>query len=327
MPLIFKQAKEILAKYAGPAGTCLDSPGLNSFVQEVLDYLLIKGTYGCTRKFCFNAIKGCITLPYELQTPLKMKVDCVVGSVWNKWFEYHETDVLSDCVPCDSALFEDPNGYPTVYDPPDGGGRIGATSACPEACDANLIVQGVDNTGREIVTIHDGKQIVGEYLSIKYGTLTYTQNTFAKVTGIVKTVTKGYVQLYSVNPDAMLKNYLADYSPLEELPSYRRYKLRTPCSPSVKLSVLGRIRLKQVYTDTDFIPFENRSTLALAGQTINSRTNTDIQTSILQDGVLDKVITQEAAHKTPQVGTPIEVFKPLSAGHVRNINCGWWGRS
>lgn len=319
MPILYKEAKEILARYAGPSGTCVSSSQIDLFVRQVLEYLLITGAYGNTRKFCFKAVRGCFTIPYELETPLKVKIDNAVGSVWNRWFEFHDTNILDGCIPAENALFEDPNYYPTIYDMPAGGARVGVTPSCSELETAHLIVQGVDNSGREIFSTHNGEKIAGEYLSIRKGELRYTENTFAKVTGVVKTLTNGYVQLHWVNPDNMIKGFLADYSPVEEKPSYRRFKLTSPCGPEVKVSVLGRIRLKAAYSDTDYIPFDNLYTLFLAGQSVNAEFNGDVNTANAKDKKMTDMIDREAAHKTPQVGTPIEVYHPLSAGSIRNI--------
>lgn len=326
MPILYKEAKEILSRYAGPAGVCATDSQVDLFIRQVLEYLLISGSYGNTRKFCFNAVKGCFTIPYELETPIKVKIDEQVGSVWNRWFEYHDSDILNDCVPAASALFEDPNYYPTVYDMPEGGARVGITATCNEVDTAHVIVQGVDPSGREIFTVHKGEKIHGEYLTIKTCDLRYTQTNFAKVTAVLKTKTNGYTPLYWVNPGSMLKGFLADYSPLEEKPAYRRYKLTTPCGPSVKVSVLGRIRLREAYTDVDYIPFDNVYNLFLAGQAVNANYNTDVNTAVAKDKMMTDFISREAAHKTPQPGTPLEVFGPLSAGHIRNINVGWLRR-
>ncbi len=221
MPLTFKQAKEILAKYDGRGGSCVDAPTVPLFVQKVLQHLLYSGEYGALRTFSFCAQRGCVTLPYELETPIKIKIGDRVGTVWDKWYDYHSSKEMSDCLPAGQALIEDPNYYPTVYDIPFAeGALIGAIAVCNEDEDAHIIVQGYDATGREIVTQnYKGEQVVGEYLRIQQGVIKYTKAPFAKITGIVKTQTKGYVQLLWVSPSRNLKGFLADYSPLETAPS------------------------------------------------------------------------------------------------------------
>jgi hypothetical protein len=323
MPITYAQAKQVLSQYQGRGGKCPTNEEINLFVRQVLEYLLISGAYGNIRKFTFNAHKGCFTVPFELEVPLKIKIDGEVGSSWDRWFEWHDRKELdAGCVPASEALQEDPNYYPTVYDVPAPGERIGALGTCNEADDAHLIVQGVGGDGREIFSVHDGKQISGEYLRIRKGELRYTQNTFAKITGVLKTPTFGYVQLLWVSPGTTFDStgFLSDYSPVEEKPSYRRYRITSRhCGTWVKLSVLGRIRLKAAYSDNDYIPFDSLNALSLAGQVINSRYNKDLTAAQAQDSMLQDVVARENEYKRVQNGQPLEVYGPTSAGCIKNI--------
>lgn len=320
MPITYKAAKEILSTYVGRGGVCADDPRVDLFTRQVLEYLLVSGSYGNVRKFCFCAVRGCFTIPYELETPLKIKIDGVVGNVWDRWFEFHSTDQLLGCIPADRSIFEDPNQYPTAYDLPPTGGRVGVLGTCTEDVGANVIVKGTDLTGREIVTVHNGNQIVGEYLSIRKGELVYTTAMFAKITAVLKSPTNGYVQLLWVRPDLNLKGFLSDYSPLETTPSYRRYQLTTPCpGENVKVSILGRIRLKEAYADNDYIPFDNVYTLQLAGQAVNSNFNNDPATAKAKDTMMLDMVNRENEIKRVNNGTPIEVWIPTSGGAIRNI--------
>lgn len=322
MPITYGRAKEILARYVATGGVCPTNPLVDNFVREVLDYMLVSGHFGSEHKFCFCAQNGCITLPYELETPLKIKIDGQVGSVWDRWFEFHQTKYLENCIPASNALEEDPNYYPTVYDVPHGGARVGVMGTVNEAEDAHVIVKGIDLTGREIITDHQGNQIIGEYLSIKCGTIRYTNASFSKITGIFKTKTVGYTTLYWVHPGNNLKGFLSDYSPLEELPQYRRFKLTSACwrgEPIVKVSILGKIRLKPYYADNDIIPFDNTYTLNLAGQAVNANYNTAPDLAIAKDKQLTEIIGRENEHKKIENGQPIEFYHPTSAGAIRNI--------
>ena len=257
---------------------------------------------------------------YSIEVPLKVKIDGNVGTVWDKWFEFYYINDLEGCIPASNALYEDPNSYPTVYDLPAGGSRVGCLATACEDADAHIIVSGLDATGREIITTHNGEQIIGEYLSIQRGMLKYTQNNFAKITGILKSKTTGYVQLWWVNEVTKFKGFLADYSPLEEHPSYRRYRITSPtCGSCVKVSILGRIRLKENYADTDFIPFDNINTLQLAGQSVNASSNSDPATAQAHDTRMRDLISREANFKKPNTGQPIEIGFVTSGGSIRSI--------
>lgn len=315
--ITYKEAKQILSKYQGVAGTCPDDAKTELFVKQVLQYLLLKGTYGNERKFCFHAQNGCITLPKELETPLKMKIDGAVGSVWNRWFEYHSGNTLDDGCLAQESLLTQPNRFPTVYDPPSCGSFIGVVGNCEESADAHVIVKGEDSTGRTIYTSHKGEQIVGAYLSIKKNVITTSCVKFAKITEVSKSVTKGYVTLVSLQEDGLSRMFLSDYEPYETNPSYQRARIISqPCPSICAVSVLGRIRLKDHYSDSDVIPFDNIFLLDVAGQTIQSMYNTDVASAVTRDQFAEKLIETEGNYKKVNNGQPVEIFQPLSAGRI-----------
>lgn len=323
MTLTFGDARKLLAPWAAKGGKCAASDEVKLFVMQTLQHLLYSGQFPNTRKFCFNALKGQFTIPYELETPLKVRIDGNVGTVWDKWFEFYNTQAIEGCVPASNALYEDPNTHATVYDVPSTGARVGCLATACEAADAHIIVKGTDTTGREVITNHKGEQISGEYLTIKQGMLQYTTVTFSKITGIDKTKTTGYVQLYWVKPNEKIKGFLADYSPLEERPQYRRFKITSPnCGACVKVAVLGRIRLKENYADSDFIPFDNLNTIMAAAQSINARNNVDLATAQGMDNLMKDLIEREANIRRPVNGQPIEINYLTSGGSIKNV-LGW----
>lgn len=320
MRLTYLDAKKILAQYAGRGGLCVDNPDVDLFTRGVLDYMLISGAYGSIRKFTFQAVNGTFTIPYELEVPTKVKIDNIAGQVWDRWFEFHSSKELGPgCVPASEALFEDPNYYPTIYDGPLTGFKVGIQGTCLEDEDAHVIIQGKDPSGREIFTTHKGEQVTGEYLSIVKNRLTVSEVIFGSISGVYKTKTKGYAQLYAINPSNNKRTYLSDYSPIEEKPAYRRFKLTGSYSPLAKVEVLGNIRLKPAYSDLDFIPFDNTYIISLAGQAINKQYNEDIQGAQATDQTMMTMIGRENTHKRVQNGQPIDVYQGLSPGRIRNM--------
>lgn len=320
MAITFGEAKNLLAQFAGRGGKCSNAKEVNLFVKQVLQYLLYSGTYGNLRKFCFNAREGCFTAPFELETPLKIKIEGNVGTVWSKWMEFYNYGELDGCVPASDALYEEPNLYPTVYELPSGGARVGALATACEDEGAYLIVQGLDPSGREVITNHEGTQVVGEYLRLRKGILRYTQVQFGKITAIEKSKTNGYVQLFWVNSDASFRGFLADYSPLEEKPMYRRFRITSAnCGCSVKVSVLARIRLKENYADNDILPFDNVYALSIAGQAVQAQFNNDAATAQAKDQMMQDLIARESEYKRAGSGQPVDIFYPLSGGSITNI--------
>lgn len=325
MGVTYGEAKKILAQYAGRGGKCYseNSEEVDLFAREVLQYMLISGAYGNQRTYCFRAYNGCITLPYELDVPLKVKFDDTVGDVWDRWFQFYPGSQFKDdatCCAVNEALYEDSNQYPTVYDLPPDGGHPAVIATADEAKDAQVVIQGLDLTGREVITNHAGKQYYGEVLRLRRGEFRYTEVKFSRITGVQKSKTNGYVQLVSYNPTTQQKKFLADYTPYEENPSYRRYKLTgRHTNANVKVTILGRIRIKDRYANNEFIPFENLLAIRLAGQRVHADVISDSAGSQAKDTLLNKVIMQELNYKKPAVSQPIEVFPLMSGGAIKNI--------
>lgn len=320
MSLTYLQAKQELAQFAGRGGRC-STADIDNFVRKVLEYLLYSGANQDLREFEFQSQSGVFTVPYEVESIQKVKIDGRVGTSFDKWFEYRPSKFFNDqgCLAAIDAVYEQANYYSTAYNIPDGGAQVATFGTCDEAPDAHIIVAGKDLSGREIFTTHKGEQISGEYLSVKKGTRVHSSVTFGEITGIKKSVTKGYVQLLWVKPSYRQVGFLSDYSPLETVPSYRRYKVKDAFgSTNLKVSVLARIRLKEAYADSDKIPFETLFTLSLAGQHVFATYTNDLQTAQMKDAQATSMIEKEAGHKKVNNGPAIEFFQGTSPGRIRN---------
>jgi len=313
----YYEAKKILSRYQGTGGFCPDAEDIDLFVRQVLEYMLIHGTYGGERTFEFQAENGCVTLPYELETPLKLKIGDAIGSVWSRWFEYHSGNRTDDYCLAETNLLTQPNRYPTVYDVRVCGEYVAVTSVCEEDDGAHIVVKGEDSTGRTIYTFHQGEQIVGEYLSIKKGQLTRSTVKFAKITEVSKTRTKGYATLLAIDDTGLSRRFLSDYGPYDTAPSYQRARIISqPCPPVCGVKILGRIRLKEHYADDDVIPFDNLLLLSTSGQTINSMYNDQVEIGAAKHTFAKGLIETEGNFKKVNNGQPIEIFRPLSGGHI-----------
>lgn len=326
MALTFGDARTYLAQYAGKGGLNPQLPEVALFTKQVLQYLLFKGSSGALNKFCFHAVDGCFTAPYELEVPLKMRVDGKVGEVWNKWFEWYSASDLSKCTPCGDALFEDPNRYSTVYDIPSCGGRPAALAVCEEDVNTYIDILGVDKSGREIFTYYKGEKISGVRLTLKKGQISTSNVIFGAIKSVVKPETKGYIQLFSIS-ESGAKTFLSDYSPIETLPSYRRFKLTTKCANPCKVTILAKIRIKENYSNNDLIPFDNYYALQVGAQSVNAQYNNNVDVAQVKDQLLTNLLESENAYKRVQPGTPLSVNPTTSGTSIRGIvRRKGWGR-
>lgn len=325
MSLTFAKVKEIVAPYADSGGKCASASGVGLFAREVLEHLLLFGDYGSLRKFCFITENGVFTAPPELEAPLKIKIDNQVGQIWNSWFSYHSvsSDWDEGCFPAEKVLIEEPYYFPTTYDVPRSGSIVGVVGGCDEDDESFVIVQGQDASGKEVVTYNSkGEQITGEIFKIKKNNLRYGKVKFTKITNVVKSTTKGYVRLYAVDVDKNSKSFLAEYSPLEEIPMYKRFKVnhaRCAKGKYTHVSILGRIRLKENYTDYDVVPFESTIAIKLAAQRLQSEDSNDIQTANYKKEALKEMIEAGAEFKKTPGDMSVDIFADLSGAAIKNI--------
>lgn len=317
MSLTFGDARKYLAQYAGKGGKNPKSEEVATFTREVLQYLLFAGSHGSLSKFCFHALNGCFTAPYELEVPLKIKIDGRVGEVWNRWYEWHSGSDLGNCVPCADALYEDPNRYPTIYDLPACGAQIGAVAICNEDEDTFIDISGTDPSGRQIFTNHRGEEIAGARLTLKKGKISTTSVTFGKITSIVKPKTKGYVQLVSVLNGQT--KFLGDYSPIETRPMYRRFRITSACPSACKVTILAKTRIKPDYADEDLIPFENLYALQIGAQAVKANYDNNVDVAQAKNEMLGQLLTQENMYKRVQPGTPLATSPVTSTSRIGNI--------
>jgi hypothetical protein len=319
MSITFGKAKRILQPYCGASGKAFNSKELDEFTWKILQYVLITGSPGAEMLFDLCAHKGQLTLPYELEVPLKVMINGSVGGVMDRWFDFRSRpDNCDNYLECANLLIENPNTFFTVYDGPSEF-QIGVKGNLKEDVDAHAIFSGSDITGREIYTQHQGSPISGEYLDIKCNTITWSNVFFSKLSGFKKTPTNGYVTAYWRDRSGM-QGFLSDYSPVEEAPSYRRFKLNIPnCPEYAKISIIGRTRLKEKYAENDRIPFDTLYTVEVAGQQAKAQATSQPELAQANDIFLQKLVERGATHKNLNNGKAIEVFYHTSGGTIRGI--------
>lgn len=317
--LTFKDAKIALAKYCGKAGKCADDETVSLFVLEVLQQLLYKGEYGNLRTWEFFTNNGMITAPVDMELPIKVKIDRTVENVMDKFYNFYSNTTLDRCVPFEKGLVEDPNTYFTQFDIPVGGARILAVPYCEESDDANFIISGLDQYGKEIYYPHNGELHKGEYLSIKKTVPKYSQASFSRITGIEKTVTNHYVRLYWYRPETKEKGLLGEYRPGDKHPSFKRFRvIGSTCKDCFKVTILGRLRLFDSYADNDIIPFSNIRAMKLMAQQLQNEDNNDLEAAQYKNQRIEQTLNDEHNYKRTPSQTTDHVHV-VSAGSIFNI--------
>ncbi len=318
-------ARAQLSEFAGRAGKCDKSDAVRQLILEAVDRLLKKGAHGNLRKWCFCLCNGCFTAPYDMEVPLKVKLNGFPEHVWSKWYEFF--DIQNEDV-CDKGynpgLFEDPNQYFTAYDLPEGGARVCAVPLVCEKDDAYITIQGIDRSGRDVFTFQGEEQVHGERIKISRSRPVCSKTTFVKITGIEKSLTNGPVrlnwQIYCPSTGQFLsKGLLGEYRPTDVNPSFRRFRVpsaRQDCC--VKVNVLGRVKLLDVYHDNDVLPVSSIAALRNMCQTIQAEKNERLDLAAGHEAGTERILEEENSyHRTG--GEPFDFFFPTSPGSNENL--------
>lgn len=319
MIITLKQARDVLAEYAGKKGKCASSEDVRLFVMEVVQRLLHKGANGNLRKWCFCLCNGCFTAPMDLEIPLRVKIDGYPNQVWSKWYEFYD---LHSADACDknfkSGIIEQVDSYATVYDLPKPGARVAPIPLTEESEDAYIIVQGTDINGREVFTNCNGQQIHGEKLKISRSEPVFSKTVFTNISAVEKSRTCNHVRLYwqTHSEDRILaRGLLSEYRPTETNPSYRRFKVPgARCDCCVKVEVIGRIRLLDSYHDNDILPVTSIGALRSMGMLIQSeRTNSMNEANFHRSRVGEILNDENEYNKTGQDPLDFVFFKSPGA--------------
>ena len=142
---------------------------------------------------------------------------------------------------------------------------------------------------------------------------------FSKITGIEKTKTVHYVRLYWYKPETGEKGLLGEYRPGDQHPSFRRFRvIGKQCRDWFKVTILGRIRLYDSYSDNDVIPFTNIRALKLMAQQLQNEDNNELEAAQYKNARIEQTLNDENNYKrTPS--QPVDHIQVVSAGNIFNL--------
>jgi hypothetical protein len=284
MKLTLADIKTPISKVLSMAST--DSRVVD-YINEAQERLLYKGKWpGTYARYRITTDDGMITWPRQLETIEAVAIDDVPGVVRNRWFEFLEsgpgilesTDSIGlQLIDQDVAVsFSDIAGtgkklrlYPsTLTATPDTGTKV--------------LLQGYDDDGAWIRTQDGSNYVDGEYVTM---TASYveTTNNFSSLSGVQKPDTKGNVTVKEYNVSAETVRTIAEYEPLENLPTYRRSMI-PGISTSTTITVTGKLRFIPAQNDTDWLHINNQPALKLMVMAVRKEEN----------NILDEAMAYEA---------------------------------
>lgn len=236
MPTL-SDARTFLARYSGQNNSFVDR--LNFVIARLLPEVNSKGTKVPARFAVYIDNQGnrIVTLPRDLETILAGAYQApntgATGPQWywcgrplpirNDWFEYVSNG------PGDYAGSDWQRGIIALQ------GRFTTFADWNTEMLLRVKLEQTENNGRivfkgtlankKIWTTYDGGWNEGVELVFTNATATTTQRFDLPPYEIVKTTTKGRIQLYAVDPDTDAETLVGYYDPDETNPSYRRFKV------------------------------------------------------------------------------------------------------
>lgn len=268
MKVKYGKLLELMSEYSG---YCSDDERNKIFTHRVLSRAIHRGPTGSEREICLCAVNSCVTLPKDVATILKAKVDCEVDKVFSYWAEWSENHNkaywLHGC--CEDGMQELPNTFPTVYDGPDSGFYVVAKPRCEEAEDAHIIIHAIDMNDQKIFIPHGKEIFAGEYLPIDFKSPKKSSVKIKRIIDIEKTVTNHYVDLMWVCPKTREFGLLNNLEPSETNPCYKRFKFKSLSKhrPS-KVKLLVRQKIRDCYHENEFVPIHNIDLVITTAQEI-----------------------------------------------------------
>jgi len=180
---------------------------------------------------------GIVTLPRDVRTPLSISVNGFATFPRDRWFEYHVNGVSGGSKY--AGAWDDVGFSPIVRSITDAS-NISVTSESAVDNDVELIIKGIDDSGRNIsvsVLLDSGSTVI-------------TSEKFSSITSVHKPVTNGWVKISIDDDDNTLLGW---YYPDETNPMYRR--IRVGAGTTAK--IIYRYNVRDLRSLDDFIPLVN----------------------------------------------------------------------
>lgn len=264
--LTLAQAKPVIARVMGKS---IASAEVVDAINEAVERLMVRGDWIGTvvrYRVCVNEAK--LTWPRHVHSIRKCNVNCSPVPVMNGWFEFVESGPGTLHDDDSPGLVLQDMGMACCFDDIIGlSKRLYVVSDEAEDADAEIIVQGYDDSNQWIRTLVAGTWIEGEPMPISV-TGYQSANFWTNVTRVIKPVTNGSVRMFERDMVLNVDKPMAIYEPDETTPSYRRSRI--PGLDSVggcgdvscpegftTVNVKAKLRFIPVVNDNDWVLIGN----------------------------------------------------------------------
>lgn len=251
------------------------------------------------------------TLPNWVETVLKVNINGLPTTGYNKWFQFHRNGPGQYCQFTNS--WQDRGDYPTIRD-------ITAPAALVASIDTTMDdnvqirVYGLDSDGNEIYT--DGQR--GMVIPAIYGSILPDPNLpkVSKVTRIVKDQSVGYVRIIAYEDGATAEKLIGQMRPEDTENTYRRIQVSTK---SENIRMLVRKKTYRVSSLCDSIPLYDRNSLVAAMQAKNALDSGDTKAAVDFREIALQLLEAEQEKRNPLIEPSIEIDPTMAPGSVLSI--------
>lgn len=311
----FGSVKAQLARVA-QNGMCSTDPQLLARVNEAQERLLNKGLYaGTYARYSVCVYGGCITLPREFESILGYNFGGKPCQVYNQWYEFMDNG--PGIAPAGDWKHLIDRGYAPTFRSLPSQKYIKVYTDLTEDATATILFRGSDTYNSRIQTLEGDSYIDGERLTLSTTPLT-TSKAFRDVDAINKTVTKGWVRVYAVDPDTNSESCIAILAPDETLPHYRRYAIPGyENEDGSTVTVLAKRKFIPITSDDDDLIVTNLGALKMMMIAIEKEENNNIQEAVVYEAKAVELLREELREvQGSAIGRPQIQMEAYAMGEI-----------
>jgi hypothetical protein len=300
-------------------GMCATDPQLLARTNEAQERLLNKGLYaGTYGRYSVCVYGGCITLPREFESIIGYNFGSIPGQVYNEWYEFMENG--PGIAPAGDWKRLIDRGYAPTFRSLESQKYIKVYTDLVEDSTATILFRGSDSLNNRVQTQENDQYIDGERLSLQTSPVT-TSSAFRDVDAINKTVTKGWVRVYGVDPVTNAESCIAILAPDETLPMYRRYAIPGfENQEGSVVTVLAKRKFIPVTSDDDDLIVTNLGALKMMAIAIEKEENNNLDEAAKYEAKALELLREELREvQGSALGRPQVQMDMFAMGEIPNM--------
>lgn len=297
MNLLLKDAKAPIAEVLNMDK---NDPRVVRYINEAIEVILQTHDWVDTRRLMsFVAYNGALTLPPHVIVPLKFKVDGITGEPYGPHYEYASGGPgEAEQWPYTARNMVDAGLVPTMFDiDNEHPTRLSVWSDAAEEFPYTVWIRGLDEDGHE-VRQHGGIGETLTWVDANADNVQETDNQFSRITQVVKTSGKGYVNIAVRGDTGIPERIVTCMHPDETSPSLRRFVLHgIPPSDTEGFCLvkgLFRIGYSPAIRDNDALMVTIIHALKLMVKSVLMQEHEEPNKAAVLEGQVERILTNQA---------------------------------